>query len=63
MSQKKGVFVKPQTLDDDEYLTKVFRNYSVLGVDSKGEPNGKRILTDFTARLVARDVLKKWKGL
>ena len=35
----------------------------MLGVDAKGEPNGKRILTDFTARLVARNVLKKWKGL
>ena len=34
-----------------------------MGLDRKGEPNGKRILTDFTARLVARDVLKKWKGL
>jgi len=41
----------------------VFNKDSVLGTDSAGDANGKRVLTKWTAELAAREVAGKWKGL
>ena len=49
--------------EDDQYLTKVFRQYSQLGEDKAGDANGKRVLTKFNAERAAREVCKKWKGM
>ena len=35
----------------------------MLGEDSKGEINGKRVMSLFTARFAARELLKEWKGM
>ena len=48
---------------DDQYLTKVFRKWDQLGLDAKGEPNGKRVLTKDNAERAAVDIAAKWKGL
>ena len=45
------------TSADDQYLTKVFHKYAVLGVDPQGEANGRRVLTKSMALFVARDVV------
>ena len=41
----------------------MFRKYSELGADDAGEVNGKRVLTPWTAKYVAKDILKEWKGI
>ena len=48
---------------DNQFLTKVFRKYSELGADSEGDVNGKRVLTPWTAKYAAKDILKEWKGM
>ena len=48
---------------DDQYLTKVFHKWDQNGLDAKGEPNGKRVLTKDNAERAAVDIAKKWKGL
>ena len=48
---------------DDQYLTKVFHKWDQLGLDSDGQPNGKRVLTKDNAERAAREVASKWKGL
>ena len=48
---------------DNAFLTKVFRKYSELGVDGQGEFAGKRAFNKWTASLVAKDILREWKGI
>ena len=48
---------------DNQFLTKVFRKYSELGADEAGDVNGKRVLTPWTAKYVAKDILSEWKGV
>ena len=51
------------TSADDQYLTKVFSKFAVLGTDESGEPNGKRVLTKFNALNAAREIIGTWKNL
>ena len=48
---------------DNAFLTEVFRKYSELAKDEKDEVNGKRVLTPWTAKYAAKDILREWKGL
>ena len=41
----------------------MFRKYSELAKDSTDEMNGKRVLTPWTAKYAAKDILKEWKGV
>ena len=44
-------------------MTEVFHKYSELAKDSSDEVNGKRVLTPWTAKYAAKDILREWKGL
>ena len=48
---------------DNQFLTKVFRQYSELGADDTGDVNGKRVITPWTSTYVAKAILKEWKGI
>ena len=48
---------------DNQFLTEEFAKYSELGTDSTGAVNGKRVFTPWTAKYLAKDILREWKGL
>merc|ERR1712032_1336904 len=49
--------------EDQDYLTRLFRNYTTLGADAEGDANGKRVITEFNAKFCGRKILQDWKGL
>ena len=51
------------TSSDRAFLTSLFSKYTVLGEDQAGSVNAKRVLTAFTAKFCARELLKEWRGL
>ena len=51
------------TSKDRQFLTSVFQKYTELGEDSQGNVNGKRVLTPWTAKYAAIEILSEWKGM
>ena len=47
---------------DNAFLTRVFKKWTQLGVDGEGDINGKRVLTAWTAKWAAKDILGAWMG-